>query len=342
MMKPAFFPLIALFTACLIFLGWNSWQGFWLRADAAKNIWYEEKVAKVHLMETRRERPDVVFVGSSHVQNHIDTGYFSRRGLPAFNLGVPGVYWEDYAFRVEKAAERARKGVVIYVVTDELFNPVPCPAVPTLSDIAFFWKHVASCDLLNPEWLAALARSLPMNRFHAFEERRTEATPTTQGEIDEINARFGLDLRTDARRVSYVRRTDRRSSSRFVVVFENGDGLVVSDRMRGKQRSSSLTDHSAQSFDPNALNYMKALIRVVLDRGLQVAVVVGRGHWLIHYKIDQAALADELSPARVIFLGDRDDDSWGWADEGHYDSNGARLFTEALHRELSAMFTSEP
>lgn len=95
-----------------------------LRWAAKSGFWIGHKVSKSYLL-ANESSVDVVFVGSSRTLYGIDTAGMEKRGIKAFNFGVPGRYLPDFPYMVQRAIEGKPKVVVLNVpitsLSGELF-----------------------------------------------------------------------------------------------------------------------------------------------------------------------------------------------------------------------------
>ena len=55
----------------------------------------ESFYSKLELLKNQR-KIHTVFLGTSTVQNQINTKFLNGKDIRSFNLGLPGIYWEEY------------------------------------------------------------------------------------------------------------------------------------------------------------------------------------------------------------------------------------------------------
>jgi hypothetical protein len=306
----------------------------WLENRAAQGTWYEDKMAKAALLAARPTEPDVVFVGASTTQNHIDTVELAQNGIDAFNYGVPGMTWEEYPYMVSTAAEYARRLVVINISHFRLQQPLQCPKQPTSYDIWFYLDF-------KPECLRELTRS-KWNGVWLWRRPFVELTEEQEGfSSDETNTaawmqkHFGFDLTKDARKFNFIRGSDERK----VVIFGNGDGLIFTAPGVPLKPNRMQFAVLPNDMHPEAVAYLKRLLEMVGQKGLKPVILLDGAvtQWT-------SALADYLRQslgAAVIDNTGQNHPQDHWADPDHYNIMGVRQHTQYLQTQLAGILRAE-
>jgi hypothetical protein len=300
----------------------------WLIHHAEQGRWYEDKIAKAALLTAKSSHPDVIFVGASTTQNHINTHELSQNGINAFNFGVPGMFWEEYPYMVMKASEYANRLIVINIFLQRLQQPISCPKLPTLYDLWFYLNFKPKCVLVlsqtqrNAVWLW---------RRPIIKAMETEPGHGKDGKVAEswLHRHFGFELANDERKFSFIRG----SATRKVILFDNGDGLVFTLPQVPFQPVTTPLPIKPDEVHPEALAYLKRLLILVKDHDLEPVI-------LLDGYVEQwtPVLADYLRKTLAAFVIDNTKQKHPvdhWSDPQHYNVMGAKQHTRFLHAQLA-------
>lgn len=119
-----------------------------LLADVALSLYAQRRTSAVSFIEDARSKaghmrlrlagttPDAIFVGSSRTIFHISTAEFAKAGLDIYNYGVSGCQIASYPSMVQAATEQHPKRIVISAsVTSFGSNDIAVPDMPSFADI---------------------------------------------------------------------------------------------------------------------------------------------------------------------------------------------------------------
>lgn len=305
-----------------------------LKLLVVSGVWYEDKIAKVELINTKSL--DVAFIGSSHIQYHIDTGVFQRNGVRAFNYGVINHEWEDYPYMVSAASEKA-KNVAITVEYWFLNDDVPCPTHPAFEDLIFFVKFKPAC-LLEMKLDKYIQLYIPQRGFW------TSPIPLQTNRVaarQRISDDYKYDLAQDARGINSIKETPGRN----IVTFSNGDGVLFGDisefsRNHPERLSEAFTFKKTPAFDAiksEPLAYLKLLTKSIQNQGRQAIVIFNTPVENFDPELSRK-LQQELNVPVIDLggkLGELAKHKEYWADGGHLNYTGVQIHSLNLYNEVA-------
>lgn len=239
---------------------------------ASEGFWLENPTWKGLLLSVQEPAPDVVLVGSSRVQNHFDTHLMSQSGRSFFNYGIPGLFPDEMRPLVEQAAEHARSTVVISLPVQSLFWQTRCPRTWSWADVRFNARHSPQClQALNAnDWF----KLLPMNSLLEARTPELKLMPCQSDkrieELRHVRDILGNDPCEDPRRPILLRGNPKRS----VLVYANGDGVIVPGRMEAWQTRVTWDDHRQQAYDADRLEQLRSLLDIVRKHGKQPVLLI--------------------------------------------------------------------
>lgn len=302
------------------------------RLLASEGFWLENPAWKGLLLDVQDPAPDVVLVGSSRVQNHFDTRLMSQGGRSYFNYGIPGLLPDEMRPLVERAAERARSTVVISLPVQSLFWQTHCPRTWSWADVRFSASQSPQClqALSASEWFTLL----PINALLVAATPEIKLLPCW-GE------RLGAELRRIGDMVGGVPCDDPRGPillrgnlQRSVLVYANGDGVIVPDRLEAWQSRVTWEDYRQQAYDAGRLEQLHSLLEIVRKHGKQPILLIEPSP-LQRFRIRQD-LAQVLG-TRTLYLNE-----WTFADDeiadaDHLNRKGGLRVSAYLAEQLKSL-----
>ena len=312
----------------------------WLIYENARTspVWIEEPLAKsLFALERVREgeRLDVVFVGSSRTQYHIDSEIIEKTlGIRVFNYGLPGRELDDYPYVVARAAAMRPATIVIAFPYEALVRDTTCSRLPnTLAEIRFYLRN-GRYDCIVSGGLARIVQTLPMNRFRAFTaERQLRDEDLEKTWLEQVH---GYDVTGDPRRVNYIRGI----RDHLVVTYANGDAQAFDADHTRQARPRRPHELQAARLNPGVLEYLRQLAGIATDQGIDVLYVIEPGH------SDRRAVMPSPVIARIndtlpdgvslVNLDAPEILTSMWADSNHLDLRGTRIYSRLLADTLGS------
>lgn len=245
---------------------------FGARLLASYGFWQENKVWKGLLLDVQSPPPDVVIVGSSRTLNQFDTVLMNRSGMRFFNFGIPEVLPDEMPGVLERAARRAQRTVVIPVPAQFLFSAPSCPRMWTWDDLRFYAFHAPQCvgSLSLSDWFGLL----PINTLFTAVTPDIRALPCRRAGLADELARLGAVLGgnpcDDPRRPMLLRGNAQRS----VVVYANGDGVIVSTSTTDWQQQVVWRDRRDEAYDSERVAQLRNLIAIVRGHGKEPVLLI--------------------------------------------------------------------
>lgn len=242
------------------------------RLLASEGFWLENPTWKGLLLSVQEPAPDVVLVGSSRVQNHFDTRLMSQSGQSFFNYGIPNLFPDEMRPLVERAAEHARSTVVISLPVQSLFWQTRCPKTWSWEDVRFNASYSPRCleALSANDWF----KLLPMNSLLETRAPELQLMPCQRDEhIEElrhVRDILGSDPCADLRRPILLRGHPTRS----VLIYANGDGVIVPGRLEEWQAQVTWEDRQQQVYNPDRLKQLRSLLDIVRKHDKQPVLLI--------------------------------------------------------------------
>jgi len=299
-------------------------------AMVVKGYWLESKVSKGMLLQTQKPALEVIFIGSSRTQNHINSRYFSSHGHEAFNYGVAGNLLWDYPHMVEMARRSQGQVVVISLPAEFLFESPQCPQFTTWLDLNFVMRNTPDCLMKEP--LRQLANSLPINRTlpepGAMKNYYPCATADGRALIaKQLTPIDAANMCADERGVLLIRGDERRS----VIVFRNGDGLIFSTPSQDLKSQVEWIDRTSIPFNPAVIHYLKNLVLPLQQQGKKTIFVI-EATVLKHILMNKSL--EKQTGVHTIYMNDQDFDFSEVADTVHLNAKGNQHVTEWLYQHM--------
>ena len=296
----------------------------------AKGYWLESKVSKGILLQNQKPAPEIIFIGSSRTQNHINSSYFSSRGHEAFNYGVAGNLLWDYPHMVEVANRSAGKVIVISLPAEFLFVSPQCPQFMTWLDLNFVMRNTPDCLMKEP--FRQLTNSLPINKTLPEPGTGRDYYPCAAvagrtliaKQLTPIDA---AKICADERNVLLIRGDEKRS----VIIFKNGDGLIISTPNPNLRNQVEWVDQTTISFNPAVIHYLKNLVLPLQLQGKTPIFVIEAAPFK-HILINKSLEIQTGVP--TIYMNDQDFDFSEVADIAHLNSKGNERITKWIYQHL--------
>lgn len=333
------FPLLLGFVS---FLWADHLYGQHVESLARSGQWIETKTAKTAYMNEVKDSFDVVFVGSSRTQNHINTHWLNEKGVDCFNLGLSAQQLFNTVYLVEQAAKAAKKYVVLSVTIRELFRKNVEPAQhPTWSDLRVFFEFPSTIlEIKVKEILHLFHLHRNQSRMAAYRRGRVEVEKLHE----ELNTFYGYDDLNDPRAIHYIRKGQSPSAMLpgYVVTYVNGDGQIFGSTVSPNMPIETI-DHTGELPKQSTIDYVNMLSDIVKTESPETTLVLN----LILVKAARQHIIDiekvrGLFPDVVVVESQCAIESQYWADHAHYNGDGSRIYTEVLLSHLEELLAQNP
>lgn len=302
------------------------------RLLASEGFWLDNPAWKGLLLDLQSPAPDVVLVGSSRVQNHFDTRLMSQSGRSYFNYGIPGLLADEMRPLVERAAERAGSTVVISLPVQTLFSPTHCPNTWGWADVRFSVSHSPQClwTLSANDWF----KLLPINELLVMATPDVKLLPCRReglgDELRRIGDMIGGSPCDDPRHPILMRG----SFERRVLIYANGDGVIVPARLDAWQARVTWTDYRQQAYDVGRLEQLRSLLDTVRKHGKQPVLLIESGVLRPFYIRQDIA---QVLGVRTFYLNE-----WTFADDeiadaDHLNRKGGLRVSVYLAEQLKSL-----
>lgn len=298
--------------------------------------WLEEKISKTAFMQAAGAPYDVVFLGSSRTQNHINTHRLKEKGINAFNLGLPSQFLFDMLYPVKQAAKSTKKIIVITTKVDQLFSKkVRFPNYPSFTDLTIPLEFPSTISGIK---ISRLIKLFPVNRSKDFMEVLTQGKKEHDRLFEEMDSLFDYGSLNDPRSIHYIRTGSNPSESpRYVVLYSNGDGQVFCSRVKPGQPIKTINYENAVP-NESIVEFVNMLARVVKEESPSATLVLNliSGRHSQRFAVNMEKI-QSLFPNCIIMESQYAVDSKYWADEGHLNYEGVQLYTDKLMSQLSGL-----
>ena len=314
-------PLRFLTTAFLITLCLQLVGKELIREQAANGRWIESAFSKLALLENNPQKTTVL-IGTSTVQNNFNTTLMAEFGVPAFNLGLPGRYWEYYPHLMRELAHTSVTTVIVSLSVRTLFDPVACPQVFGLKELWVLLRERPHCLLEN-----SLTHLLPLTSERPY---LWIADPLPSRA--ELDLAYGTALREDPRKMNFLRG----QGDRKVLTFTNGDGLVLNSSQ--SFGSLKILDWSQRKIPLENLHYLKTTLELLRLKGKRVVLYLEpyKVDTLIHFNQDElrARLGPEIGS---IFNHLLEIPAARWSDHSHLNATGSYLYSQLVACQIKTL-----
>ena len=312
---------ISLFVTYQAFV-WNKFQQL-----SAQGNWVEEKYSKNIFMKSKSQKFKYVFVGSSRTQNNVNTWLFGQKGYQCFNLGLVGRPLADQVHSVLSACDTDASYIVLGISPLQLILPLEAPKKPTHREFLFFLKYFPRFfwDALSEQNIINL---FPTYRLKAFVKHISPiAKRKSKRLLKHLKEKYNYEI--PAGRIPHYCRGDK---NRTVLVFKNGDGLVFSDRL--KKSGTLQVILITKDFDPEKIALLRKLAKYVSSRGKKLIINIDPISAHKKYILDINKLRKMVPEAKIIDTQSKIDQQSLFADSGHLNLEGNKIYSEYLIKEL--------
>ena len=244
-----------------------------------------------------------------------------------FNLGLPGIFWENYPIFVDQLAASQAKTVIVSVSPLTLFDPVACPQVQGPEAFFYLLNERSEClTRLSLRRLLPLSSELPYLGLGSQLPSRAE-----------LDVHYKTPLSTDPRELNFLRG----QGSRHVLTFTNGDSVVLAARLESRSEERKILNWNARQIPQENLQHLRRQVESLQRGGKTVIVHLEpyKVHSLIDFDVSQ--LQHSLRPeVKFIFNHLLRVPAPLWADPGHFSYEGNRRFTQLLACQLQELLES--
>ncbi len=280
--------------------------------------WLEDKYSKPKYLANYVKNPDVIFIGSSRTQNHINTNHLSNNNIHSLNFGVPNLMWEDYESVIERAIENVDKYIIISIPPQSLFLGIPCPKYPDINDVIH--DRYKKCPIIN-----GLLPSIK-----GINKKIKRATKTDYiSQIKFIRKEYQVNVMDDKREIYYIRGGKKRK----VVIFKNGDGVVFSNRVVESDIDTVKIEKRHAKYNPVAIKYIKYLADKVRNKGKEILFIIEPMSYEKSFILDIRKLSENIGVKIIDNNGILKVKEY-WSDEEHLSYKGTKLYAELLLEQL--------
>lgn len=300
--------------------------GYYAQALSAKGGWRETKKWKQTLLKTQ-PTPEIVMVGSSRMQNHVNTSTFSTRGHQTFNFGVPGRFMADYPYMVKASTAAGARQVVLGIPASQLYSAPGCPREWRKADVVFYLEHNPTC-LREIVGKRLIELSNANSLFSTYDEsliyHPCTAIPANTSDALLLQVRGYCG---GTRGVTFARSRQQVN----VVGFSTGDAEIVyrNETRWGQLKNSS--DFSKSTFNSEAIDQLRNLVALVRAGGAEPIIIIEPE------PVDKVIIDEglhELLDTRVIYLTSIDFKDNEISDRLHLSAAGNARFTDILYSKL--------
>lgn len=263
---------------------------------------------------------DVIFVGSSQTQNHIDCTLLESYGLHSFNLGLAGRFFNESLYPTEQAAIATNKLVVLSIPLGALFNHLKLPKFPVITELKYFWTNYP--EMRKEATMTAVLGALPINRFEAFWNYFNANRDGTKATYKKLKNIYHDDKIRNFDDILYIRGNPK---NRSVVVYKNGDGQVFANLIKQNVPIKKLVKIN-QEFNPTAIKFLRDLSKMVRSYSARLVINIAPSIYSLEIAIDKEKL-QRLLPDAFIIDSQCVSESKYWADRGHLNTKGNVRYT---------------
>ena len=312
-------------TVALVYLLANLILSGTVRLMARNGYSLEEAVSKAMLLKARHGVPSAVVVGSSRVQNHLDTALLGEMGIAIFNFGLPARGPSDYFYPVEQALEAGAREVIISLSSTGMQLLVKEPTDRLSANIIGYGKALDS-EAGFRRRVEGIWSSLPLNRYPTLLKYFVEGRRSflRRPQVPEL---CGNEITLE--RVAYLRGAE----GHPVAVLKGGDSVVCFNLGQEVQ-------HSTRKFlgiDPGKRAIVSALVDTIHAAGGVAYLLIQSAAPGKTVDVDLRRLRRATGADGIIDLGGMGARPEEWGDVRHLNVRGRRTFTLSFARQWNSL-----
>ena len=295
------------------FLGSLILAKVYLISKSEKGLGVESFESKLSLLRNSG-KVETVFLGTSTVQNHINTKWQKENGLVSFNMGLPGVYWNEYPFILKQLLKERFNTLVLQLSVKNFLNPIDCPRL-YFENIYFRIKRQSDWNCL---------KNLSLNQFLPY----LNQIPYLKIEKKDLSKE---DLANHyGREVNYLRGDQKR----WVAFYKNGDGQVFSNfslPTATYEIKKLKVDNIAEEY----FDYLRDLVSLVHKHGKEIIIVFEPRHFDNQIRFDVEKFKNRLKVVvPIIFNNEIRVKPNGYSDPAHFKPLKSLQYTKLLSCQL--------
>ena len=286
-----------------------------------RGYFIEHKISKSRHMlnDAKKEKHDMIFIGHSKVQYHINSEMFREKGLNVYTYGIPSITISDYPYMVQKAIEAKPKVIVLDISMKRLYRGYFLPPIknPTFFDIYIHFKATNifafpknMYDFLPLNFYFSRYKDMIWQLNHPDEMKKT---------LEKVSKKY--QYKSDCNNFFY------RGKTRVVTLCTNGNGTIWADKKTALPRLFELTKSSIKQVE--LINY---LIKVIQDNNIQVYLLLEETSYNRKLSFDRAELYDQfqIDKDKIFDITNLEFQDRLWADNGHLTAEGKNEFSAYL------------
>jgi hypothetical protein len=289
------------------------------------NKYIEHKVHKSNHMAkyANNNDLDIVIIGASKTQNHINSDIFRNNKVNLYNYGVPAISTSDYPYMINEAIKNKPKFIILEFPLEPFFSNIPLLSAirqPTLYDL---YTHIQSYNI-----------TIPLNFYDAipvsyYLKSYSRLFDISQSDIVNIN-KIIFD-KYEA--ISYCNIFDYRGYNNMITLCDNGDSTIWYNRIKSHNKKEIIIT----TLNLNRIRYFNYLIKIITNNNIIPLILIQATDRNKIFKYDNNLFSRnlDLSEKQIIDLSYiiyTDDE---WADVNHLNYLGKEKFSyQLLHQYL--------
>jgi hypothetical protein len=317
--------LLSLFSIIAAFIMIDIALYYMVELKSTKQTFIDDKFSKIkHYHANQPQNKDIVFVGSSRTFFHIATHIFQEKGLQIYNFGISGAQFEDYPTIIKEIIKTAPKEVVISLNINRLYDKLEISDLPTLEEARYYYdidKKMFFNALL--QWTINLHQFLVHSQtiyykivalYEKFSPKKEQITHQKRREIN-YDKEVGCHV-FDIQKIA---------GKYLTLKCSNGDGIRIGNHpLEVKKEEIKLTH-----FNPKSIAYIQKMVDKLSQHHIPITLLFQP---ILHnpYQYDLQQIKSQFKKADIIDLTNYTIADDYWADSGHLNNKGRKLYSQYL------------
>lgn len=309
--------LLTLATFFVLQLAGKSYVGY----QASRGEWIESAFSKYEFLKSRGKKT-FIMVGSSTTQNQFDTRVMEKEGLSFFNMGLPGVHWQDYPFLLQDLASSPFSDtIVMHLSPLVMLRKIDCPHIDEIRKlIAFSDWHCLSH--VKPLELLPFNRELPFLRVGISHPEAYRDIIAAAGEFAPPEDR-----------IHYLRS----QGPRHVFTLKEGDGVIVSP-VKMHMTKGIAEDLLGKMIPEENKLYLEMLASLIKKRSRKLIIIIEprRPMDSPNFSLEPPSGVTLIQNHKLVIHETL------WADRNHLNRVGVEIYTRLVACQLKGMTDCKP